>query len=84
MRPQAWKDEARLNPGSWSPEQLERMEKGRPPVGDDGFPMEIHHRTPLSQGGKNVRDNFMFLTRTEHRLGNNFRKNHPKCPVCGR
>ncbi|MCW2860418.1 MAG: Integrase catalytic region [Actinoallomurus sp.] len=44
-----------------------------------GFPMEIHHRIPLSKGGTNDPDNFMFLTRTAHRFGENYRLNHPPC-----
>jgi len=42
--------------------------------------MEIHHKTPLAEGGTNMFDNFEFLTRTDHRLGPNYKKNHPNLP----
>ncbi|WP_423203112.1 HNH endonuclease signature motif containing protein [Krasilnikovia cinnamomea] len=71
MRPGLWKNEAKQNPGQYSPGDLERMQAGKAPIGDDGFPMEIHHRIPLSKGGTNEQSNFVFLTRTQHRLGEN-------------
>ncbi len=77
MKPKAWIEEARRNPKKYSPEQLKDMEKGKAPIGADGHPMEIHHREPLANGGKNDMDNFEFLTRTEHRLGKNFKEKHP-------
>ena len=77
MRPQLWKEEAKMNPGDYSAENLELMRKGDAPVGSDGKPMEIHHITPLSEGGANEPGNFRIMTRTEHRLGKNFRANHP-------
>jgi RHS repeat-associated protein len=43
---------------------------GKAPKGDDGHPMELHHE---GQGPKGpVKE----MTRTEHRLGDNFKKNH--------
>ena len=78
LRPQAWKDEAAKNPGKYTKEQLDEMKEGRAPKGSDGEPMEVHHKTPLSEGGQNAFDNYQFMTRTEHRIGENFRKNHPK------
>lgn len=79
MRPGLWKAEAEQKSDLYSPEDLERMQAGKAPIGDDGFPMEIHHRIPLSKGGANDPDNFIFLTRTAHRLGENYRLNHPPC-----
>jgi hypothetical protein len=77
MKPKAWIHEAARHPKKYTPEQLARMTKGRAPVGNDGFPMEIHHKQPLTNGGANSFDNFEFLTRTEHRLGEKFKENHP-------
>ena len=42
-------------------------ESGLAPYGDDGFPLELHH------GKKGIEE----MTRTDHRLGKNFKKNHP-------
>lgn len=50
---------------------------GKAPIGDDGFPVELHHKVPLSRGGTNDFSNLEPLTRTGHRLGGNFRRNHP-------
>jgi hypothetical protein len=44
--------------------------RGRPPVGDDGHPVELHHR------GQNPDSQLVELTRTDHRLNGNFGKNH--------
>jgi hypothetical protein len=82
MRPGVWKNEAAQNSGAYSPEDLLRMQQGKAPIGEDGFPMEIHHQIPLSQGGTNDPSNFVFLTRTDHRLGENYLLNHPPCN-CG-
>jgi len=79
-KPQAWIDEAAANASKYTPEQLERMKQGLAPIGNDGFPMEIHHRFPLAEGGLNVFDNYDFLTRTLHRLGENYKLNHPNLP----
>jgi hypothetical protein len=80
MKPQAWKDEAARNPQRYTPDQLARMRNGDAPIGGDGYPMEMHHRTPLAEGGQNSMDNFEFMTRSDHRLGDNYKKNHPNLP----
>jgi 5-methylcytosine-specific restriction endonuclease McrA len=54
------------------------MKKGKAPIGVDGKPMEIHHKRPLSEGGTNAIENLEIKTQTDHRIGGNFRKNHPK------
>jgi len=79
-KPQAWMDEAAANASKYTAAQLERMKKGLAPLGDDGFPMEIHHMVPLAEGGTNAFSNFQFLTRTLHRLGPNYKLNHPNLP----
>ncbi|MDI3282851.1 HNH/ENDO VII family nuclease [Polyangium sp. 15x6] len=66
-----WKAEAKNNPGKYSPENLEKMRNGRAPTGTDGKPMELHHVDRTPEGG--VRP----MSRTEHRLGENYKKNHP-------
>lgn len=78
MKPDIWKEEAARNPQKYSQEQLARARQGQAPIGDDGYPMEIHHKQLLSEGGSNITDNFDFLTRSGHRLGENFSKNHPR------
>ncbi len=45
--------------------------RGRAPTGSDGHPVELHHR---NQGPDDALDE---MTRTDHRLGDNFKKNHP-------
>ena len=47
------------------------MEQGKSPIGKDGKPVELHHEGQKPTG--NVKE----MTRTEHRLGNNYKKNHP-------
>jgi hypothetical protein len=79
-KPRAWMDEAVANASKYSAAQLERMNKGLAPLGDDGFSMEIHHLAPLAEGGTNAMSNFQFLTRTLHRLGLNYKINHPNLP----
>ena len=44
--------------------------RGRAPIGDDGHPVELHHRDQLPDSPLDE------MTRTDHRLGENFRKNH--------
>jgi hypothetical protein len=68
-----WKGEAEISPDSQSqsPEALARMKLGKPPIGDDGYPMELHHMDGTPDGGITP------MTRTQHRLGENFLKNHP-------
>jgi hypothetical protein len=79
-KPQAWMDEAAANASKYTSGQLERMKKGLAPLGDDGFPMEIHHRIPIAEGGSNAFSNFEFLTQTLHRRGPNYKINHPNLP----
>jgi hypothetical protein len=66
-----WKAEAEANSGSYSAENLARMENGRAPIGSDGYPMELHHIDRTAEGGIEP------MTRTDHRLGDNYNKNHP-------
>jgi RHS repeat-associated protein len=80
VKPRAWMEEAARNPKKYTDKQLEAMRVGRAPVGSDNFTMEVHHRTPLAEGGANTYDNFEFLTRTDHRLGENYKLNHPGLP----
>jgi hypothetical protein len=75
-----WKHEATVNPGAYSPENLAKMKNGRAPIGPDGHPLELHHKVPLAEGGTNAFDNLKILTRTEHRLGPNYKQNHPNLP----
>ncbi|WP_236643999.1 RHS repeat-associated core domain-containing protein [Sorangium cellulosum] len=79
-KPKFWQREAAQNTGNYSAENLARMRSGKAPIGSDGYPMELHHRTPLAEGGTNAFDNLTPLTRTEHRLGPNYHKNHPGLP----
>jgi hypothetical protein len=66
-----WKTEAKNNPGNYSSENLERMKQGKAPIGPDGHPMELHHVDRTPEGGTKP------MSRTEHRLGENYQKNHP-------
>lgn len=77
VRRDYWRNEAANNAAGYSSENLERMERGRAPIGDDGAPMELHHVVPLSQGGTNDASNLKPMTQTEHRRGENYKKNHP-------
>jgi hypothetical protein len=77
VKPEFWKREAATSPEKYSAENLKLMRDGFAPTGPDGFPMEIHHITPLTQGGANHFSNLQVMTRTEHRLGANFKANHP-------
>ncbi len=54
-----------------SPADLERMRKGKPPIGPDGHPVELHHP------GQRPEPPFYEMSRTDHRLGENYKKNHP-------
>ena len=64
VRSRYWKNEAHNNPTLYLKNDLFRMSKGRAPIGNDAFPMELHH--PYGRKGQNF---FVFepLTRTEHR-----------------
>ncbi len=46
--------------------------RGRAPVGDDGHPVELHHNEQLPGTPKTE------MTRTDHRLGENFSKKPPE------
>ena len=65
------------NAAEYTAENLGRMRRGRAPIGSDGHSIELHHRVPLSEGGTNDLDNLVPMTRTEHRMGSNYRANHP-------
>ena len=69
VRPTYWKAAAADDAEAWSPSNLARMEKGQAPIGADGYPMELHHKIPLSEGGTNDFSNLEPMTRTDHRLG---------------
>lgn len=45
--------------------------RGSPPKGDDGHSVELHHRDGTMNGAIDE------MTRTDHRLGDNYRRNHP-------
>jgi len=66
-----WKTEAKTNPGKYGSENLAKMKKGRSPTGSDGHPTELHHVDRTPDGGLKT------MTRTDHRLGENYKKNHP-------
>lgn len=66
-----WKAEAANNPNNYSAADLARMREGKPPIGSDGHPMELHHQDGTPEGAIEP------MTRTDHRLGDNYRKNHP-------
>jgi len=54
-----------------TPENRERMQEGKAPIGKDGKPVELHHEGQQANG--QTRE----MTQTEHRGGENFRNNHP-------
>jgi uncharacterized protein RhaS with RHS repeats len=66
-----WKSEAQGNAGKYGADDVAKMEKGKAPTGPDGHPMELHHKDRTMTGGVEP------MSRTEHRLGENFKKNHP-------
>jgi RHS repeat-associated protein len=66
-----WKAEAQNNPGKYSADDLARMKDGRAPIGPDGNPMELHHVDRTPEGGLTP------MSRTDHRLGGNYKMNHP-------
>ena len=61
-----------LHPEKYGAADRARMEKGKPPIGPDGHPIELHHVDRTPNGGLDP------MTRTDHRLGGNFKKNHPE------
>lgn len=48
-------------------------ERGKAPIGDDGKPVELHHRDQ-TKGNDSPLDE---MTRTDHRGAGNYKKNHP-------
>lgn len=66
-----WKAEAKNNPGKYSADDLTKMKNGRAPKGEDGYSMELHHKDRTPKGGLEP------MTRTDHRLGENYKRNHP-------
>jgi RHS repeat-associated protein len=53
-----------------TPENQDRMAQGKPPIGTDGHPVELHHTDQTTNGGTQE------MTRTDHRLGGNYVANH--------
>jgi hypothetical protein len=66
-----WKAEAKNNPGKYGADDMAKMQRGRPATGPDGYPMELHHVDRTPEGG------VVPMSRTDHRLGDNYKKNHP-------
>lgn len=66
-----WKNEANNNADKYTPADIAKMTRGRAPTGSDGHPMELHHSNGTPEGGVKP------ITRTEHRLGDNYKRNHP-------
>ena len=46
--------------------------RGNAPIGDDGWPVELHHMDPGNRNSPLIE-----MTRTDHRLGANYKMNHP-------
>jgi RHS repeat-associated protein len=53
-----------------SPENADRMKQGKAPIGNDGKPVELHHE------GQQANGDVTEMTQTDHRGGENFKKNH--------
>ncbi|WP_309671111.1 HNH endonuclease, partial [Gemmatimonas sp.] len=77
VRTKFWLNEAATNSGAYSAADLLRMRGGKAPIGPDGFPLELHHKDPLNKTGTNDISNLEILSRSAHRLGENYRRNHP-------
>ncbi|MDP3931017.1 MAG: RHS repeat-associated core domain-containing protein, partial [Methylococcaceae bacterium] len=71
VRENFWKSEAENNPAKYSADDLTKMENGKAPTGPDGHPMELHHKDRTMEGEIEP------MSRTDHRLGENYKKNHP-------
>ena len=67
-----WKAKLKSNPRRFSATDRMRIKNRLSPTGSDGFSMELHH--PPGAPPYVVEE----MTRTKHRLGRNFRKNHPR------
>jgi RHS repeat-associated protein len=70
VREAYWKKEAATNPSKYSPSDLARMRQGKAAMGSDGHPMELHHKDGDPDG------ELVPMTRTDHRLGDSYKKNH--------
>ena len=70
-RQEYWKNEAKTKPSNYSSKNLQRMDKGRAPIGSDGKPIELRHKDGIPNGTIEP------MTQTEHRIGPNYLKNHP-------
>lgn len=46
--------------------------RGQAPIGKDGHPIELHHAEQASGNASSLQE----ITRTDHRLGDNYKKNH--------
>jgi hypothetical protein len=75
-----WKSRAKnAEEGQFSPENLERMRRGKPPLDDDlGVPKELHHKVPRREGGGHTPDNLEEVWPWEHEEIDPFR--HYKGP----
>ena len=64
---------ARKGGGPFEPTKnnINRMENGRAPIGTDGHSVELHH------DGQKANSPLKEMTRTDHRGGANYKKNHP-------
>ncbi len=76
-RMERWREEIKRHPDKYTAAQKQRVRlENKAPIGSDGYPMEIHHRKMLSEGGSNLIENMDFLTRTAHRLGKSYKRRH--------
>lgn len=77
-----WQTEARNNPYRYSPENLNRMERGLAPLHDElDVPMELHHIVPQRDGGSHDPSNLQPLWPWEHAEVDPYR--HYNGPVPG-
>jgi len=67
----ALQDSSSGKPYENTPENQERMKQGKAPIGNDGKPVELHHE------GQQANGQLTEKTQTEHRGGEDFKKNHP-------
>ena len=75
-------NEAATNSGAYTAADIVRMRAGKAPSGADGFPLELHHKDPLNKTGTNDISNLEILSRSDHRLGDTYRRNHPPDEEC--
>ena len=78
VRPEFWKNEAKVNPGEYTLENLARREQGKAPIGSDGHPIELHHKTPLAEGGTNSFDNLQKVDENGTSPGPQLERESPK------